>query len=196
MGRKNYEKRRNMKHHLDSLIKFLHPSKKTVLLILIVVVITVILHTFIAIWLSKFYLPIPSLGTIHTLGVEAYWDANLTDKIDEDEKIDWGTLWLGSSNNATIYLLSLKNDTILSLTKANLIFYDTDETAIQPPTNISTYINLTWNYNGTIASVGDKIPVTLTLSATYSMDFILYLIENNIKSFSLDIIISTTEHTP
>lgn len=185
-----------MKHHLDSLIKFLHPSKKTVLLILIVVVITIILHTLIAIWLSKFHLYLPTLGTLHTLGVEAFWDANLTDKIDEDEKIDWGTLWIGSSNNATIYLLSLSNKTTFNLTKENLIFYDTNEVAIEPPANILICMSLSWNYNGSIVNRGNVIPITLTLSANYSTDFILYLIENNIESFSLDIIISATEYTP
>jgi hypothetical protein len=186
-----------MKHWFDLLIEFPFRSKKTVLLILVVVVITIILHTIIAMWLSKFHLEVLTIGTIHTVGVEAYWAKNLTDRIDDDDIIDWGTLWPGSSNNVTIYLLNISyTETTLNLTKENLTFYKTNEDPIHDiPTSISTYMNLTWNYNGSKVNRGEFIPVTLTLKANYSMDFILYLIENDVKSFSLDILISTTEHT-
>jgi len=184
-----------MGHPFYSFTKFPRPSKKTVLLVLAVVAITILLTTIISIWSNKVTnLKLPSLGTLMTLGVEAYWDVNLTDKIDQDEKINWGTLWLGSSNNVTVYLLSISTDkTALTLTKANLKFYDTSEVAIQPYNNISTYMNLSWDYNGSIVEPGDVIQVTLTLSAYYSKDFANYLIEKDIKSFSFDIHI--TEYT-
>lgn len=147
-------------------------------------------------WLARthnFYLP--SLGTIKTLGIEAYWDASYTDKVDEGEYIDWGTLWLGSSNNATIYLQSISNiPTTLNPPKNNLTFYDTENVPIHPPANVSTHMNLTWNYNGTIINPGKQIQVTLTFSAEYSLDFVHYLIENDVKRFIVDILISTTEY--
>jgi hypothetical protein len=186
-----------MRHPLNSLAKILHPSKKTVLLVLAVVAITILLSTIVSIWLSKVTnLKVPSLGTLKTLGVEAYWDANLTDKIDVDEKLDWGTLWLGSSNDVTIYLLSISNiETTLNQSKANLAFHNASEVAIHPPNNIATYMCLSWNYNGSRVKPSEVIQVTLTLSADYSSDFISYLVESDIKSFSFDILISTTEYT-
>lgn len=186
-----------MRPPFSYLIKFSHPSKKTVLLVFAVAATTILLSALISMWLSRVTnLKVPSLGTITTVGVEPYWNENLTDKVDVDEKIDWGTLRLGSSSNITIYLLSISNiETTLNLTQANLTFYDTDEVTIQPAANISDYMNLSWNYNGSIVNPGDVIQVTLALSASYSRDFVIYLIENDVRSFSLDIHIYTTEYT-
>lgn len=174
--------------------KFSMPSKNTVLLIIIVVLITLLLSAMIAVLLSRTHnLRVPSLGTIMTEGVEAYWDANLTDKIDANEKIDWGTLQLGSSSNVTIYLLSVSNiETTLKLAEENLVFYQ-NQTPLQPSSNILTYMNLSWNYKGDILRPGDTIQVTLALKAEYSPDFISYLIENDVESFSLDIHIQTSD---
>jgi len=56
----------------DSFVKFLHSSKRTVLLIIITVMITIVINTTISIWLERVTnLLIPSLGIIRTLGVEA-----------------------------------------------------------------------------------------------------------------------------
>ena len=184
-----------MGHPFNFFTKFPRPSKKTVVLVLAVVAITVLLTTIISIWSSKVTnLKVPSLGTLMTLGVEAYRDVNLTDKIDQDEKIDWGALWLGSSNNVTIYLLSISSiETTLNKNKTNLEFYNASGVAIPAPNNIATYMNLSWDYNGGIVEPGDVIQVTLTLSAYYSRDFASYLIEKDIKSFSFDIHIRTTD---
>lgn len=176
----------------------LRPSKKTVLLILTVASITLLVSTIISTWLTRTgYLDIPSLGTIKTLGVEAYWDANLTDKIDEDENIDWGTLWIGSSNNVTIYLQSISNipTTLNPPIIANLTFNSTNQTVILPPQNISKHMNLTWDYDASVVNPRDSIQVTLTLRAEHSLDFINYLNAKDINSFNLDILIQTTEYT-
>jgi len=55
-------------------------------------------------------------------------------------------------------------------------------------------MNLSWNYNGTILHPGETIQVILALTAPSSSTFLLYLITNDVKEFSLDIIISTSEH--
>ena len=182
-----------MGHSFNFFTKFPRPSKKIVLLVLAVVAITLLLSTIIFIWLSKVTnLKVPSVGTIMTLGVEAYWDENSTDRIDVDEEIDWGTVWLGSSNNVTIYVLSISSiETTLNKTKTNLAFYNASEVAIPVPNNISTHMHLSWDYNGSIIKPGDVIQVTLTLRTDYSPDFASYLIENDIKSFSFDVHIYT-----
>jgi hypothetical protein len=47
-------------------------------------------------------------------------------------------------------------------------------------------------YNGTQINPGEIIQVTLTLSASSSHDFVHYLIANNVKNFSFDIIIAAS----
>lgn len=161
-------------------------SKRNILLILVVAATTLIVSTTVSILLQRtIHTNLPSLGTIRTLGVEA-----------DLEQIDWGTLWLGSASNATVTLTSISNiPTTLNLTIVDLRFYNTNQTLTKPPATISDHMNLTWNYNGSLINPGDSIQVTLILSAEYSTDFVHYLIENDIKRFSLDILISTDNHT-
>jgi hypothetical protein len=144
-------------------------------------------------WLSKTYnVHLESLGTIKTLGVEAYWDINLTDKIDEE--INWEILWVGSSKNITIHLLSISNIPTTINLQTNLTFYDINGITIQYSNNVLSYMNLTWNYNGQIIYPGKVIPIILTLSSEFSTDFISFLIEKDVRNFTLDIHIYTEEY--
>lgn len=178
----------------NSKIKFLHTSKKTVLLILIVVVVTITVSTTISILLYRIAkLNIPSIGTIKTIDVEAYWDRTLENRA---ETIDWGAIWLGpsenvtfsgigSSQNITLYIRSISNiETSLYLNATNW-----------NPANISQYMKPAWDYNGTMVSPGETIQIKLTLSILPSRDFFLYLINNDVRTFSLDIIISAQEYS-
>lgn len=167
---------------LDSLMAFLRASKKTLLLIVVTALITLAISATISVWLSSISnLHIPSLGVLRTEGVEAYWDISLENKTEE---IDWGTIWLGSSNDSTFYIQSIKNtETLLYLNTTNW-----------KPADISNYMNFTWNYNGTTLQPGEIIQVTLTLSAPYSSSFIDYLTTNNVKNFTFDILISTSKY--
>lgn len=168
---------------LKSCIEFLRSSKKRVLLIVIVVVITIFISAIISTLLEKaINLYVPTTGTVKTLGVEAYWDRNLKNKTEE---ISWRTIWVGSSRNVTFYVQSISNiETTLFLNTANW-----------NPTNISDYMNLSWNYNGTTLNPSEAIQVTLTLTASSSNSFILYLTTSDVKEFSFDIIISTSEYS-
>lgn len=170
-----------MKDAFDSLIKFLRSSKRTILVIIITAVITIAISAIASIWLSRISnFDVPSLGTIKTLGVEAYWDENLENKT---ETINWGTIWPGSSKNFTVYLRSISNtETTLLLNATNW-----------NPANISEFMNLSWNYTNTTLYPGETIQVTLTLTTSSSNTFLLYLITNDVKEFSFDIIISTSE---
>jgi len=70
--------------------KVLHSSKRPILPVLITVVIAIAISTTTSMLLYRiFNVKIPSLGTIKTLGVEAYWDRNLEKKT---ETIDWGMI--------------------------------------------------------------------------------------------------------
>ena len=173
--------------------KFLRSSKKTVLLILVVVVITIIISAAVSILLQRTTnLYVPSLGTIKTLGVEAYWDRNLENKT---ETIDWGKIWPGTFENRTLHIRSISSiETTLELRTANWTFRDSNNRTVAGPSDSSPYMNLTWNYNETIVRPGETVQVTLTLSVDYSSDFIEFLMTNDVKEFSLDIIISTSEY--
>ena len=170
-----------MRNKFHSFTAFLRSSKRTILLILLVAVITIALSTTISILSQSITtLKFPSLGTIKTLGVEAYWDRNLENKT---ETINWGTIWPGSSKNFTFYLRSISN------TETTLLLDSTNWN----PANISEYMNLSWNYNGTILHPSETIQVTLTLRTSSSNTFLLYLITNDVTDFNFDINISASE---
>lgn len=170
-----------MRNRIHSFIGFLRSSKKTVLLILIVAIASIAITTTIFILLRRIEdLHVPSLGTMKTVDVEAYWDPNRENKT---ETIDWGTVYPGSSKNVTFYIRSVSNlETILNLSTTNW-----------NPANISNYMNLTWSYDGTPLSPGDVIQLTLTLSASPSDSFRNYLYANDVKDFSFDIVIVASE---
>ena len=162
-------------------MKYLPPSKKTVMLILTVAVITLLLSSAISIWLTKVTdLEIPSIGTIKTIGVEAYWDEDLKNKT---EALNWDILYYASSKNVTVFLRSISNvKTILQLNTTNW-----------NPINISKYFKLFWNYNGTPIYPGEVIRVTIKISPSQSSSFIEYIITNDVKEFSFDIVITSLE---
>jgi len=171
----------NMRSSLHSFITFFRYSKKTILLILIVAILSIAITTTISIMLSNISnLHITSLGTIKTIGVEAYWDPNCENTT---ERIDWGTMWPGSTENVTLYIRSVSNvKTTLHLNTSNL-----------NPANISEYLNLSWNYDETPLNPDGIIQVTLLLSASTDDSFSRYLIANKVKDFSLDIHIVASE---
>lgn len=170
-----------MRNRFHSFITFFRSSKKTILLMLIVAIASIIVTTTIAIMVSNISnLHIPSLGTVKTIGCEAYWDPNCENKT---ERIDWGTMWPGSSENVTLYIRSVSNvKTTIHLNTSNL-----------NPANISDYLNLSWNYDGTPLNPDGIIQVTLFLSASNDDSFSRYLIANKVKDFSLDIHIVASE---
>lgn len=161
--------------------RFLRFSKREILAITITVIITLVISSIVSLWLSKVAnLNIPSMGTIKTLGVKAYWDKDLKNVT---KYIDWATIWPGSSQNVTLYVLSVSNiETTLHLNATNW-----------HPTDLSDYMSLSWDYNGTKIQPSEVIQVTVTLSASSSPSFIFYLIDNDMKQFSFDIIMATQE---
>jgi hypothetical protein len=163
-----------------------------VLLILTVAAITLLISALISIWLSKFHnLHIPSVGTIHTLGVKAYWDSDLNN---ETKEIQWGTVYPGSLNNVTVYLQSICNvNATLELTPVNWTFNNSKNAIVLGPTNNTSYMSLIWNYDNSTVTPAQILQVTLTLQVENSLDFTWFLINNNVKTFSFDIIIRANE---
>lgn len=180
------------KNPLNSLIESLFSSKKTILLIVGFAAITLSLSIIIPIMLdATTHLSFPSIGTIHTIGVKAYYDADLQNLTTQ---IRWGTTYPGSSTNVTLYLKSISNTkTKLQLQTANWTFYNSTNAALSGPSGTSPYLNLTWNYNDTAIDPSRTIIVTLTLYVTDSQTFTQFLVNNHLTSFSFDIIIFATE---
>lgn len=165
----------------DPLFTLLRRHKKTFLLILVASAATLLISSAISMWLSNFHkLHLPTIGTIKTIGVEAYWDPNCENKT---ETIDWNTIWPGSTKNVTLYIRSVSNiKTTLHLNKSNI-----------SPADISEYLNLYWNCEGTPLNPDEIIQSTLFLSASTDESFTRYLIANEVTDFSMDIYIVAEE---
>lgn len=177
---------------LHSASDFLRLHKKTLLLIVVVAAITLVVSGIVSILLDgTSIISLPSAGYIHTVGVKAYWDPNLTN---ETTQIQWGTVYSGSSYNVTLYLQSMSNvPTTLTLATANWTYKDANNTIIEGPSDNTPYMNLTWNYDNQTLNPDQTIQTTLTLTTDNSASFITFLINNSIRQFTMDITIQANE---
>jgi len=183
-----------MKNILVTLFQFLKQQKKTILLIALASAISIAATTMTSIWLSRYHnMHFPTIGTIYTIGVEAYWDQNLTN---QTTQIQWGTLYTDTKTNITIYLHSISNiPTTLILKTENWTYTNLAGTNITEPPNRQNYMNLTWNYNNQTLNPDETIETTLTVTVTDNPTFLEYIIQNNITTFKFDITIRP-EETP
>ncbi len=158
---------------LRGLASFLYKSRRTLLLIVIVVAVTIVSNTVIALWLSSSYdLTVPSVGTIHVIGVEAYGgDLKSAEGV---PYVDWGTLQLGDSRRVSFYLRNTGN------VRTRLALNVTDWN----PEGMGSYITLSWNYNGTQLSPKEDILVVFALVTPDTRDFAHYIASNNIQLYN------------
>ena len=168
---------------LHSFFVLLKSSYKILFLVAIVATIAVASTTLVSMMLSHsdYDIYLPSLGTIKTIDVEIYWDPNGENKTEtlswdeiKIEKLDWDEIKTGTVNT-TVYVKSVSNFRVT----LNMFLTDWN------PEAISDYITISWDYNGTHLNPGEIIPVTMTLSASSSDDFINYLVSNEIRRFDL-----------
>jgi hypothetical protein len=178
----------SLRRAMGSLTTFWRRYNHTILLILLVATATILVTAGIATWLSQHHnLRFPSLGTIHTIGVQAYADPSLQQEINQ---IQWGTIYPGTANNVTLYLQSTSNIQVTLINEtANWTFLDAANTTARGPSNTTAYMTLTWTYNGTLLNPNQTIPVTLTLHAHNTADFVRFLVNNHVTQFHFDIII-------
>lgn len=112
---------------------------------------------------------IPSVGTVKTVGVEAFWDINCTSRVTE---IYWGLVEPGQHVNATIYLKNEGNAPItLSINTENW-----------SPSNASDHITLSWDYANQMIDPGTVIKTNLILAVSSNV--------MGITNFTFDIIIT------
>jgi hypothetical protein len=133
---------------------------KLVLAISAVALLSVILSSLIIVNVRSLYQTsstISSVGTLKAIGIEVYWDEDLTDKV---TTIKWGVLAPGARKAYTIYVSNEGNFPLsLRLSASNW----------NPPA-ASNYLTLTWNYlNGQTLKAGEVVGVTLTLAVSESI---------------------------
>jgi len=154
-----------------------------------VVLITILLETLVSIWLSKsnnFY--IPSIGTIHVLNVEVY--GGDIKYLNGELTLDWGIVYPGSQINRSFFIKTKGNINGTLKIKAGNWTFKNSKTIIYNHTEWMTIESI---YNGTKKPymevlMGEKtIMAIITLKVSNSDDFIDWIIENNIKTFSFDI---------
>ena len=130
---------------------------------------------------------LPSMGTVYTKGIEAYWDPNLTNKTVDAQ---WGTTYPGGSYNSTMYLRSVSNvETLWQLTSENWTYFDSSDKIAPQPYTSSQPMTLAWDYDNALIRPNETRTVVLTLFVSGSADFIDYLIRYSIRRFSFDILI-------
>jgi hypothetical protein len=156
------------------------PSAKTTLTFIVVVFYTITLTTLLAAVLrTNHNLLMPGLGNIIALGYKA-----------DNNTIDWGTIYVGTSTDRAINLTS-KSSTVTTpfLNYGNWKFNN-----ISVPTSLVNNMQLNWSLNNdTQIEPNQKINVTLTLTVEYNPTFLNYLINNTITTFSFDIIIHPSQ---
>ena len=112
---------------------------------------------------------LPNIGSVKAIGVGVYWDSSCSNQV---TSINWGTVQPGSTKDMNVYIKNEGNaPETLSL-----------ETQNWSPAIASTYIGLTWDYNGQVLNVGGVIQVKLTLSVLNAIE--------GVTNFSFDIVIT------
>ncbi len=119
-----------------------------------------------------------SYGKVYVTGAEVY-GGDL-----DGTQLPWGVVYLGDSKSVSFYVRSDSNVPItLSLSITDWM-----------PSGISSYLNVSWNYNQTVIQPNQEIFLTLTLTTPLSQDFANYLISNNVNSFNFNIHIYSTKY--
>jgi hypothetical protein len=114
-------------------------------------------------------LTIANSGTISTVGVGAYYDSACTNRI---SSIDWGLIAPGGQKSVSVYI---RNEGSTAITLAQ-------STSNWNPSTASSYLSLSWSYNGQTINPNASLQVTLTLNVSPSV--------NGVTGYSFDIIIA------
>jgi hypothetical protein len=164
-----------LKKHVVSLFSPMINSRKILLLMVVVAILSIAITSFVSVMLSSYANHhLPSLAVIKTIDVETYWDSAAQNKIDV---IDWGEIEPGKSVDITFYLKSVSNFDVT----VDLVLTDWS------PPNIAEYVSITWDYDDSVLEPRELIQVTMSLSASSSSNFVSYLVENEITNFNVAI---------
>lgn len=99
---------------------------------------------------SYYWLRIHSSGTIITIGVEAYADANLSEAV---SSIDWGVLPVGGSSSVEVWIYNSGDVAVrLELSTENFVPVASDD-----------MLSLSWDYDGDVLDSDCAVHVALLL---------------------------------
>ncbi len=161
----------------DSSSSLFHDMLKP-LIVIAILVILILLSSEALVGLFSFTRLINTRGNLqHPPNIAIYQDSTCTTPL---FNIHWGSLEPGMARKTTIYIRNEGDEEVELYLEA----------ASWEPTNISSYLNLTWNYNGAAVLPIETVEVTLTLSSSSSPDFTEYLVAYDVREFSFDIIIT------
>jgi hypothetical protein len=113
-------------------------------------------------------LTIANSGTISTVGVGVYYNSACTNRT---SSIDWGLLAPGGQKSVTVYV---RNEGTAAVTL-------TQSTSNWNPSTASSFLSLSWSYNGQTINPGASLQVTLTLTVSSSI--------SGVSGYSFDIVI-------
>lgn len=167
------------------------PSIKTILIVIVVVVYTIVLTSlFVSVIDGYSTLRVPTIGNIIALGYEAHGGDIIS--AGENQTIDWGTIYVGTSTNRSFILKSKSNTiTMPQLNATDWIFKNQQDQFVAPPSVIGITVN--WTLNNLFLTPNEEVNVTITLTVKYDATFVDYLINNHIRTFSFDIMIQPSQ---
>lgn len=168
------------------------PSMKTTLTIIVVVVYTITLTSlFVSVLDGTTIVRVPTVGNLVVLGYEAHGGDIIMQG--NNATLDWGTIRVGTSANRSFYLQSQSTTTTIpQLNTTDWIFRNADNQPVTPPSVNGIELNWTLN-NGTQLAQRQEVYVTLTLTINSDDAFVNYVLDNNVKTFSFDIIIQPSQ---
>jgi len=175
--------------YLRSFCCLMKHSYKTLILVAIVAIMSVAISAWVAIMLSNSEIYLPSVGTIKTIGVEAYEDPDGVIKQEslcwdeiKIEKLEWDEIAVEPISNI-VYVKSVSNY------RVTMDIFLSDWS----PEEIADYLTISWDYEGEEMDPEHIVPITLTLSVPSSDAFIEYILENDIQRFNVSIHFVATE---
>jgi uncharacterized membrane protein len=114
---------------------------------------------------------ISNTGTLKAVGVGVYFDAGMTNRA---TTVDWGMLEPGTQKTVTVYVRNEGNSPLtLTLSTSNW-----------SPSTASSYLTVTWNYDGQAINAGANLKVVLTLTTSSSII--------GVSNFNFNLIITGT----
>jgi len=111
-----------------------------------------------------------SHGTVKAIGVEVYWDENMTNPV---TSIDWGLVEPGTNSTVQVYVFSPGN------ANTTLMLY----TGEWVPAGIDSYISCGWNSDGLVLMPLSSVMVDITLYVEQG------IIEQGYEDFNFEIVI-------
>ena len=114
------------------------------------------------------YVVLQNVGNVKAIDVEVYWDGDCTE---EASLIDWGVVEPGTTESVMVYIQNMGNSNIM-LSK---------NTTNWSTSSASSYITLSWDYEGQSIGPSEVLQTKLTLSISPNIQ--------GITSFSFDLIL-------